>query len=71
MTKRPEGQVIILSESDAEALVSRLSDLAELVWETLERRRVVLRAPHGSRNAKVIPLRHPAAVDRAPLDELF
>ena len=71
MTNRLEGHVIILSEDDAELLTRRLHELGELVWDVLSRRRVLLRAPHGARNAKVIPMPRPPAVQRAPLDEIF
>lgn len=70
MKERTEGHVIILSEADADQIAGRLSELAELLWDTFARRRVNLRAPSGGRHAKIIPLPR-SQPQPAPLDEIF
>lgn len=45
MHDKDTGSVLMLSESDADAIAQGVSDLMELIWEIFSRRRVQLQVP--------------------------
>lgn len=72
MTKRLEGAVVILSEADAEAISRKLHEVTTLIWDTIQRRKMLLREPEARAKAKVIPLRTTSpALDPMSLDDIF
>jgi hypothetical protein len=62
------GEAIILSEDDADEIAQAVANLTKIIWDTLARRRILLRPPVGRRPARLKPPRPPKT---APLDELF
>ena len=54
MQKCREGLVTILSEDDEDLISRKLQELMEVVWDTFQSRRLVLRPPQRTRRARLV-----------------
>ena len=70
MQKCREGLVTILSEDDEDLISRKLQELMEVVWDTFQRRRLVLRPPQRTRRARLVQSNSDAG-EQPPLDSLF
>lgn len=70
MQKCREGIVTILSEDDEDLISRKLQELMEVVWDTFQRRRLVLRPPQRKRRARLVQSDSDAG-EQPPLDSLF
>ena len=70
MQKCREGLVTILSEDDEDLISRKLQELMEVVWDTFQRRRLVLRPPQRTRRARLAPSDSDPD-ELPPLDSLF
>ncbi len=57
------GEAIILNQDDVDEINSAIMNLSELVWETLERRRILLRPPCRDLQAMIISRQTPDTPD--------
>lgn len=71
MDQTQSGEVIILSQCDAERLAQGISDLMELVWQMLESRRIVMAAPTATKAARIKKSCRRPNTRHLPLEELF
>ena len=62
------GEAIILSQDDADEIAQAVADLTTVIWDTLSKRRILLKPPAGQQPARI---RAPRLAKSAPLDELF
>ena len=70
MQKCREGIVTILSEDDEDLISRKLQELMEVVWDTFQRRRLVLRPPQRKRRARLVQSDSDDG-EQPPLDSLF